>query len=192
MNKKGELVVYCGAMFSGKSSGLIAEIQIQLESNPNKKIKVFKPSLDTRYDLVDVKTHDGYSLKKSTGIDVIPVSTSHDFEDCNDVDFVAIDEIQFFDLKVVSHIDNLLNKGIDVVVAGLDYDSEGIPFGPMPFLLEMSEYNEELFAVCIVCDKPANKTFRKTKSGEQILVAGADVYEPRCEEHWLEGMKFRK
>lgn len=189
--KKGELIVYCGPMFSGKTSGLIAEIQIQMESKPGEKIKVYKPSLDNRYDAVDIKTHEGYSLKELTGIDVSPVPLTYDFADAKDADFIGIDEAQFFDHEIINTITDLLNSGINVVLSGLELDSDGKPFGAMSELLEMADYVEQLFAVCVVCDGPADRTFRKAKKGGQILVGGSDLYEPRCMADWLEGMTLK-
>ena len=184
----GKLIIYCGPMFAAKTTGLIAEIQIQQETCPNEKLMVYKPSLDDRYDPVDIKTHAGHSLKSLTGLTVLPVPRDYDFLD--DADFIAIDEVQFFDSTIVPAVLRLLKKGTTVVAAGLDLDSDGNPFGPMPQLLALADHVEKHLAVCTVCDEPANRTFRKVRTGSQILVGGSDLYEPRCLEHWLEGMNY--
>ena len=184
----GELIIYCGPMFAAKTTGLIAEIQMQLEACPNEKIRVYKPSLDHRYSPTDIRTHAGHSLKDLTGLDVQPVPTSFDFSD--DADFVAIDEAQFFDKEIISAVFRMLKKGTTVVIAGLDLDSDGKPFGPMPELLALANHVEKHLAICSVCDEPASRTFRKVKTGNQIQVGGSDLYEPRCLDHWFEGMNL--
>jgi thymidine kinase len=176
-------------MFSGKTSGLIAEVQMFLAAdNDLNTIRVYKPSLDNRYDPVDIKTHDGHSLQELTGISVSPVPCNFQFGD--DVAFVGIDEAQFFDMSILDHVERMIRKGTTVVVAGLDLDSDGKPFGPMPQLLALATHVEKHMANCSLCESSANRTFRKQKQGGQILVGGTETYEPRCFGHWIEGMGY--
>lgn len=183
IKEQGLLTVYCGPMFAKKTSALIAEIQCVQEMEPEKTIKVFKPCIDKRYDVVDIKTHDGDSLQELTGLSVTPVDIDFDFSSV-DADMIFVDEIQFFDKSIVVSFLDLIKRGISVSVCGLDLDSRGMPFGPMPELLCVAGYVQKLEANCSCCQNPATRTFRKVKSSGQVLVGGNDMYEARCLIHW--------
>jgi thymidine kinase len=175
-------------MFAKKTTALIAEIQVIQDNFYNTKISVFKPSIDNRYDLTDIKTHDGHSLQRLTGLTVQPVSLDFDFSTIES-NFIIIDEIQFFKDTAFDSILKVLERDCDVVVAGLDLDSNGKPFGIMPRVLSYANYIEKLSSKCSCCNEDATRTFRKIKSNETVLVGGTEFYEPRCLKHWSEGMK---
>jgi thymidine kinase len=184
----GQMTVYCGPMFAKKTTALIAEVQVIQDNFDDPKISVFKPSIDNRYDLTDIKTHDGHSLQKLTGLTVRPVPLDFDFSQVES-NFIIIDEIQFFKESSFESIMKVLAKECDVVVAGLDLDSNGEPFGIMPKILCYSNYIEKLNSICSCCNEEATRTFRKVKAKETVLVGGTDLYEPRCLKHWSEGME---
>ena len=197
------ITVYCGNMFSGKSSILIMEAKKAIESG--KFIKAFKPSIDTRHGVVNILSHDGLDFKEETGQDVISVAVESNEDSiyrhiCNLKaeyalpDLILIDEAQFFpwlleDLEAVMSLCN-----IDIVCCGLDCDSNDDPFGPMPGLLAKADYVHKLKASCAVCGKESGKTFRKliVPSEQKILIGGSDLYEPRCYVHWKQGMEEKR
>jgi len=171
-NKNGFLMVITGPMGSGKTTELFR--QLERVEIAKKKTMLFKPAKDDRDD--GVRTHAGFSRK------AIPVEKSEDIlkllED--DASVVAIEEAQFFndDICAVSRV--LVARGINVIITGLDLDSNGAPFGPMPLLLAHAEYVVKLQAVCVYCGADASKTKRKSSKKGQILVGGMDIYEPVC------------
>lgn len=192
MNKKtsnGSLTVYCGPMYAGKTTALIAELEEGIEEQRN--VLVVKPAIDNRYGEEDIVSHDGTSLRKTTGHNVKRLGVSEFLSkyDLEDVDLLLIDEAQFFDTLCTKYITEYLKAGIDIVVVGLDLDSEGKPFGSMPYLLSLANNVYKLGGVCSVCGEEATRTFRKlnAKSSEQILIGGMETYEPRCLQHWDEG-----
>lgn len=188
MNKNGALIIRSGCMFSGKSTGFIAEIQMQLEFLKKEEITVYKPIIDDRYSELDIITHNGHSLKKLTGIDVTPIPVNYDFPKYNQC--IAIDEIQFFDSKIFYHISKMIEHGVTVIVAGLDLDSDGDPFGVMPNLMALSNHIEKHTAICCVCGESATRTFWKGITPKtKIKVGGKDLYEPRCLSCWISGNK---
>lgn len=181
----GWIEVICGSMFSGKSEELIR--RVRRAEIARQKVQVFKPALDTRYTDKAVVSHDGnkvfaYSVKESREILELLLP---------DVQVVAIDEAQFFDDKIVDICQTLADNGKRVIVAGLDQDFRGEPFGPMPKLLAVAEKVDKLQAICMVCGKPASRTQRLI-NGEPayyddptILIGAEDVYEARCREHHI-------
>lgn len=194
-NKKtGKLTVYAAPMFGGKTTSLIAELENSIEEN--KKAIVVKPTIDKRYSIDDIVSHDGTSLKKLTGhsVRLLDVNDVLSNEDLEGIDIVLIDEAQFFTNLCNNSILNYLEKGIDVVAVGLDLDSNGVPFGSMPFLLSIADVVYKLSGICSVCGEDATRTFRKlsASSTDQVLIGGKETYEPRCLQHWLEGEKEKK
>jgi len=182
-NQKGSIEVICGSMFSGKTEELIRRIRRVQYARQN--LMIFKPKLDDRYSVNEVVSHNGLSAMAQ------PVDNSVDiFQWVHaDVDVIAIDEAQFFDGKIVEVVNQLANSGHRVIVAGLDQDFRGEPFGSMPGLLSMAEYVTKLQAVCVVCGEPASRTQRLI-NGEPacfddpiILVGASEAYEARCRRH---------
>lgn len=171
--KRGWIEVICGSMFSGKTEELIR--RLKRAKIANLKVEIFKPAMDTRYHEQDIVSHDENAIQ-STPIDnsqTILLLTS-------DVDVVGIDEAQFFDDQLPEVCDQLALRGVRVIVAGLDMDYTGKPFGQMPFLLAKADYITKLHAICVKCGNIANYSFRKKALAGQILLGEKDVYEPRC------------
>lgn len=183
MKQSGWIEVICGSMFSGKSEELIR--RIRRASYANMSIRVFKPAIDNRYDDQSVVSHNG------TTIMARPIKHAEEiFEHVDDtVEVVGIDEVQFFEESVIEIAEQLANRGILVIVAGLDTDFRGEPFGPMPRLMALSEYVTKLNAICPVCGSPATRTQRLIDSKPAsyddpiILVGASESYEPRCRHH---------
>ena len=180
INNSGWIEVITGPMYSGKSEELIR--RIRRVKIAQKKVKVFKPLIDDRYSNDNVVSHSGDS------IEAIPVDHPEELYDRleDDVEVVAIDEIQFFSEEIVEICETLADKGKRVIVAGLDRDFKNEPFVPMPELLSRAEYIEKLHAICLQCGDPATRTQRLI-DGEPasyddpiILVGATENYEARC------------
>ncbi|MCC2251319.1 thymidine kinase [Virgibacillus sp. AGTR] len=183
MKQSGWIEVICGSMFSGKSEELIR--RVRRATYANLSVRVFKPAIDNRYEEEAVVSHNG------TSIIARPVSSSDELLEHMDekVDIVGIDEVQFFDENIVDTVEELANKGIRAITAGLDTDFRGEPFGPMPKLMALSESVTKLNAICPICGSPASRTQRlinnKPASYDDpiILVGASESYEPRCRHH---------
>ena len=183
MKHSGWIELICGSMFSGKSEELIR--RVRRTQFAKQSIVVFKPLMDNRYSEDAVVSHDG------TAVIAIPIAHSTDiFKHIDaDIDVIAIDEVQFFDPEVVGVIQHLANSGHRVILAGLDQDFRGEPFGQMPEMMAIAELVTKLQAVCAVCGSPASRTQRlingKPASYEDpvILVGASEAYEPRCRHH---------
>jgi thymidine kinase len=174
-NKKGSIEVICGSMFSGKTEELIR--RLKRAQFAKQKVEIFKPKIDTRYHEMDVVSHDANAIMST------PVPTSANILlMANDVDVVAIDEAQFFDMELVNVCNKLANNGIRVIVAGLDTDFEGKPFGPMPQLMAVAEHVTKVHAICMQCGALANYSFRKTADKSLVMLGETDSYEPLCRE----------
>ncbi len=171
--KVGWIEVICGSMFSGKTEELIR--RLKRVKIANLKVEIFKPAIDTRFDNVQVVSHDANAIH-STPID----SSQTILLLADDVDVVGIDEAQFFDAEIVNVCQQLAQRGIRVIVAGLDMDYKGKPFGPMPNLLAISDYITKLHAICVQCGNIAQISYRKTAQDSQVLLGEKDTYEPRC------------
>jgi len=170
---KGWIEVVCGSMFSGKTEELIR--RLRRAQIANQRVEIFKPSLDKRYDEFDIVSHDDRRIRST------PVGNSHNILLLStDVDVVGIDEAQFFDIDLSDVASQLASKGIRVIVAGLDMDYTGKPFGPIPALLAKAEYITKLHAICAACGDIANFSHRRAGIEDQILLGEKDVYEPRC------------
>ncbi len=173
-NRTGWIEVICGSMFSGKTEELIR--RIHRAEYARQKIQVFKPKIDNRYDKDQIVSHS----KMKTPSEI--VTTSDDIHNLvkYDTEIVAIDEVQFFDDDIVKLCNKLADSGKRVIVAGLDQDFMGKPFGPIPKLLAIAEYISKLSAICVICGNPASRTQRVTKNKETVLVGTTDIYEARC------------
>ena len=170
----GWIEVICGSMFSGKTEELIK--RIRRAEYAKQKIIVFKPIIDNRYDEINIVSHSQMQAPS------IPINQADEiYQHINDdTEVVAIDEAQFFDESLIEICNDLADKGKRVIVAGLDQDYKGQPFGCMPQLLAIAEYVTKNLAICLKCGNPANRTQRTIHSSEQILVGSTDSYEARC------------
>jgi thymidine kinase len=179
----GWIELICGSMFSGKTEELIR--RVKRAQIARLKVQVFKPQLDNRYTVEKIRSHDGLHA------DAIPVTQAGDIlaQVEPDTDVVAIDEVQFFDWQIAPVCNSLADQGKRVIVAGLDMDFRGEPFGPMPLLMAEAEMVDKLSAICVVCGAPASRTQRlingrpASYDDPVILVGASEVYEARCRKH---------
>src|SRR4249919_2701596 len=171
--RRGSIEVICGSMFSGKTEELIR--RLKRVKIANLKVEIFKPAIDVRYDEVKIVSHDASAIQ-STPID----NSQKILLMAGDVDVIGIDEAQFFDPEIANVCDELAFRGIRVIVAGLDMDYLGNPFGQMPNLLSKADYITKLHAICMKCGNIANISYRKIAEGPQVLLGEKDIYEPRC------------
>lgn len=179
----GFIEVITGSMFCGKTEELIR--RLRRATIAKQKVQVFKPSIDNRYGEEKVTSHSGFEY------DALPIKDSSEIlkflED--DTTVVAIDEAQFFDEGIVEVADKLADGGIRVIIAGLDTDFRGEPFGSMPQLMAKAEYVDKLHAICVVCGESASRTQRliggkPAKYDDPVVVVGAsELYEARCRKH---------
>ncbi|MGB8644159.1 MAG: thymidine kinase [Anaerolineae bacterium] len=180
---KGHIELICGSMFSGKSEELIR--RVRRAKIARQKVQVFAHGIDTRYGIAKVASHSGSDL------DAHPIQRASQIPEQleHDVDVIAIDEAQFFDWEIAEIVNALANRGIRVIVAGLDTDFRGEPFGPMPLLMAQAEEVTKLNAICMVCGGPASRTQRLVNGepaayDDPVVVVGAqEIYEARCRHH---------
>ncbi|MGN6165276.1 MAG: thymidine kinase [Flavisolibacter sp.] len=171
--RRGWIEVICGSMFSGKTEELIR--RLKRAKIANLKVEIFKPAIDVRYDEIKIVSHDENAIQST------PIDNSQTLLlMAQDVDVVGIDEAQFFDDEIANVCDELALRGVRVIVAGLDMDYTGKPFGQMPFLLAKADYITKLHAICVKCGNIANYSYRVIPSEEQIMLGAKNVYEPRC------------
>lgn len=171
--RSGWIEVICGSMFSGKTEELIR--RIKRAKIANQKIQIFKPSSDIRYHDVDVVSHDENAIKS------LPVNSSIDIlKNLLEVNVVGIDEAQFFDSRLPEICQKLAIRGIRVIVAGLDMDYKGNPFGPIPHLLSVAEYITKVHAICPHCGNLATHSYRLSDENDIVVLGEKDKYEPRC------------
>ena len=171
--KKGWMEVICGSMFSGKTEELIRRLKrVEIAGQ---KGEIFKPAMDVRYDPLHIVSHDASRLRST------PVDNCYNILLlASDVEVVGIDEAQFFDDSVIEVLELLTLRGTRVIVAGLDMDYTGKPFGPMPSLMARAEYVTKLHAICARCGDIASYSYRIPKIDDRLLLGEKDVYEPRC------------
>jgi thymidine kinase len=182
---RGRVEVICGSMFSGKTEELIR--RVRRAQIAKQHAQVFKPSIDVRYALERVTSHNGQDY------DARPCTDSNEIAQCIDQDttVVAIDEAQFFDSELVELVESLAGRGVRVILAGLDLDFRGEPFGPIPRLMCLAEEVTKLHAICTVCGEDASRTQRLVNGDPAryddpiILVGAAEAYEARCREHHI-------
>ena len=169
----GWIEVVCGSMFSGKTEELIR--RLKRAKFANQKVEIFKPAIDIRYSEEEVVSHDSHAILST------PVETSDSILLLTgDVDVVGIDEVQFFDENIVSVCQQLANRGVRVICAGLDMDYLGKPFGPMPALMAVAEYVTKVHAICVKCGNLAQHSHRLSKSDKLVELGEKDTYEPIC------------
>ena len=169
--RSGWIEVICGSMFSGKTEELIR--RLKRAKIAGQDVEIFKPAVDTRYHKDEVVSHDSNSILSR------PVHTARAIlELSEDVSVVGIDEAQFFDDEIVTVCNDLANKGVRVVVAGLDMDFKGNPFGPMPALMATAEYVTKVHAICTRTGNLAHYSFRKSNDDKLVVLGETDEYEP--------------
>ena len=174
-HRPGRIEVVCGSMFSVKTEELIR--RMKRAKFAKQKVEIFKPSLDTRYSEEDVVSHDKNTIR-STPID----SSGAILLLASDIDVVGIDEAQFFDDGLVEVCNQLANNGIRVIVAGLDMDYKGIPFGPIPALCAIADEVTKVHAICVKCGALAYVSHRLIHNDKRVLLGEKDEYEPLCRE----------
>ena len=171
--RRGWIEVICGSMFSGKTEELIR--RLKRARIANLKVEIFKPAIDIRYDETKVVSHDSNAIQST------PIDNSQTILLMADgVDVIGIDEAQFFDDQIMHVCETLAQRGTRVIVAGLDMDYKGNPFGQMPNLLAVADYITKLHAICVRCGNIANISYRLKAERPQVLLGEKDVYEPRC------------
>lgn len=172
-NHRGWIEVITGSMFSGKTEELIR--RLRRAKLANQKVEIFKPGIDNRYSQSDIVSHD------ETQIHSTPVSASQNILLLvTDADVIGIDEVQFFDNGIIDVCFKLANRGIRVIVAGLDMDFKGNPFGPLPQLMATAEYVTKLHAICMKCGSLAHYSHRISTNNDLILLGEREKYEPLC------------
>lgn len=170
---KGWIEVICGSMFSGKTEELIR--RLKRAKIANQKTEIFKPAMDTRYDEIQVVSHDANSITSTPvphALNILLLSEG--------TEVVGIDEAQFFDHAIVDVAVQLANQGVRVIIAGLDMDYKGNPFGPMPGLMAVADYVTKVHAICMVCGDIATHSYRHSGGNQQVELGEKDRYEPRC------------
>ncbi len=172
-DKGGWIEVICGSMFSGKTEELIRRLRRAEYAKLN--VEIYKPKMEVRYSEDEVVSHDDTSIRST------PVETSRNILLLsNNVDVVGIDEAQFFDIGLIEVCNDLANRGMRVIVAGLDTDFLGNPFGPIPALMATAEYVTKVHAICMRCGCLANHSHRTSEEKKIVVLGETDIYEPLC------------
>ena len=183
--KKGWIEVVCGSMFSGKTEELIR--RLKRAQFAKQSVEIFKPAVDTRYDDNEVVSHNDNRIRSTA----VPVSSNIRLL-ANDIDVVGIDEAQFFDDEIVAVCNDLANRGVRVIVAGLDMDFKGNPFGPMPALMATAEYVTKVHAVCTHTGNLAHYSFRKAQNDKLVMLGETQEYEPLSRAAYYKAIKNRQ
>lgn len=171
--RRGRIEVICGSMFSGKTEELIR--RMKRAQFAHQKVEIFKPAIDTRYSDDDVVTHEGVAIPST------PVDNSSSILLLGDqCDVIGIDEAQFFDENLVAVCNELASKGVRVIIAGLDMDFRGVPFGPMPALCAVADDVTKVHAICVRCGALAYVSHRKVHEEKRVLLGEVNEYEPLC------------
>jgi thymidine kinase len=171
--KIGAIEVVAGSMFSGKTEELIR--RLKRAKIAKQKVEIFKPAMDVRYSLTEVVSHDENSIRST------PVENSANILLLSgDVDVIGIDEAQFFDKGLVDVAVQLANMGIRVIIAGLDMDFKGVPFGPIPGLMAVADHITKVHAICVRCGNIAQFSHRLSDKEQVVLLGEKDIYEPLC------------
>lgn len=184
-HRPGRIEVVCGSMFSGKTEELIR--RMKRAEFAKQRVEIFKPSLDTRYSEVDVVSHDRHSIPST------PVDTSSSILLLSsDIDVVGIDEAQFFDNGLVEVCNELANRGVRVIVAGLDMDFKGVPFGPIPALCAVADEVTKVHAICVRCGALAYVSHRLVNNDKRVMFGEQSEYEPLCRECYRKALEEEK
>ena len=180
--KKGQIEVICGSMFSVKTEELIR--RLNRAKIARQKVEIFKPSIDKRYHEEDVVSHNENSIRST------PVNFAEDILLLSgNCDVVGIDEVQFFDDQIVTVAQKLANQGKRVILAGLDMDFEGLPFEPMPKLMAVAEFVTKVHAICMKCGDLAAFSLRLSDARQKVMLGEKDSYEARCRKCFFEDKK---
>lgn len=170
---QGWIEVITGSMFSGKTEELIR--RLRRAKIAKQKVEIFKPRIEVRYSVEEVVSHDENAIHST------PVDSSANIRLlASGVEVVGIDEAQFFDDGLIDVCNQLAESGVRVIIAGLDMDYKGVPFGPMPGLMAIAEYVTKVHAICVRCGNLANYTHRMSEDDKLILLGETDIYEPLC------------
>ena len=173
-DRPGSIENITGSMFSGKSEELIR--RVRRAQIARQRVQLFKPRIDARFSAGEIVSHSEMKMPSQVverAAEILPLVK-------DDTEVVAIDEGQFFDASLVDVVDSLANRGLRVIVAGLDQDYRGRPFEPMPQLMAVAEYVDKTLAVCMRCGAPANRSQRLVATEDRVVVGGAGQYEARC------------
>ncbi len=182
ISKQGSLEIITGSMFSGKTEELIRRLKRAKIAKQN--VKIFKPDFDNRYSSNKVISHDSNKIKS------ISVKNSEEIlQHLEKVEVVGIDEAQFFDENLYNICNELANKGLRVIVTGLDMDYEGKPFGVVPMLMASAEYVTKVHAICMECGNLAQYSYRKNQNKDLLLLGEKDSYEPLCRKCFQKNIK---
>lgn len=183
--RPGRIEVICGSMFSGKTEELIR--RLRRAKFARQRVVIFKPKIDTRYSENDVVSHDHNSIGS------LPLSSSQQIlEHIDNIDVIGIDEAQFFDEGIVEVCSMLADRGIRVIVAGLDMDFKGTPFGPIPGLCAVADDVTKVHAICVKCGALAYISHRLVKNDNQVMLGEQTVYEPLCRECYKKALQKEK
>ncbi len=182
--KKGWIEVICGSMFSGKTEELIR--RLKRAKFAKQKVEIFKPAVDIRYHELKVVSHDSNEIQSTP----VP-SSSNILLMTSDVDVVGIDEAQFFDSELPNVCNQLANSGVRVIIAGLDMDFLGKPFGPMPALMASAEYITKVHAICMHCGNLANHSYRITEEDSLVVLGETNNYEPLCRDCFYKAQSMK-
>lgn len=181
--KSGWIEVICGSMFSGKTEELIR--RLNRAKIAKQKVEIFKPKIDVRYDEFDIVSHNNNAIRSTV------LNTAEEIQlYAGDCDVVGIDEAQFLDSSIIDAVNNLAKNGKRVIIAGLDMDSAGKPFGSMPALMAIAEYVTKVHAICVQCGDIAHYSYRKVTNEDQVMLGEHDTYEARCRRCFNSGDKL--
>jgi thymidine kinase len=184
LKRKGWIEVICGSMFSGKTEELIR--RLKRAKFAKQRVEIFKPQIDTRYSVEEVVSHDSNSIPST------PVTSSGNILlMASEVDVVGIDEAQFFDNNLADVCNKLADQGIRVIVAGLDMDFRGKPFGPIPHIMACAEHVTKVHAICVKCGNLAQYSHRMSDAEKLVVLGETDIYEPLCRSCFNEVMQGR-
>ncbi|WP_027001679.1 thymidine kinase [Hugenholtzia roseola] len=189
----GWIEVICGSMFSGKTEELIRRLRRSLIAK--QPVLVFKPALDVRYDIEKIVSHNQNTLESvpvSKAKEIVEIISSLEKKEKSDFKVIGIDEAQFFDAELPAVCQHLANQGKRIILAGLDMDFEGKPFGLLPELMAMAEFVTKVRAICVCCGAVASYSYRLDESQAQILLGEKESYEPRCRKCFFEGQKEKQ
>lgn len=184
-HRSGRIEVVCGSMFSGKTEELLR--RLRRARFARQAVKLFKPLIDTRYSADDVVSHDHHAMAS-----VVVGSSEEIVQQSAGCDVVGIDEAQFLDEGLVSVCNRLANSGVRVIVAGLDMDYRGVPFGPLPQLLAIADEVTKVHAVCVKCGAEAYASHRLVRSDARVLLGEKEEYEPLCRECYKKAVEEDK
>ncbi len=181
-NQRGWIEVICGSMFSGKTEELIR--RLRRAQIAKLKVEIFKPSLDTRYSETEIVSHDSKTIHS------IPVQKASEIlKKVGNANVIGIDEAQFFDAEIIKICSTLADNGVRVIIAGLDMDYLGKPFGPMPQLMAIAEYVTKVHAICMRCGNLAHYSHRLSQSDSLVELGEMDKYEPLCRTCFNDALK---